>query len=719
MANRERELAEAFILHTDRNVFLTGRAGTGKTTLLHDIVSKTKKKHIIVAPTGVAAINAGGMTIHSTFQLPPSNFVPSRDSVDPDRFVNHTMLPRHQKLVRNRIDLLRNIDLLIIDEISMVRADLLDVIDHTLRRVRRSKHAFGGVQVVVIGDLYQLAPVMKSDVWEVLSKYYRSPYFFDSLAWQQSFPIMIELKKVYRQRDETFVQILNNIRQGRYVAEEIAMLNARFTETPDLDQSITLSTHNRSADKINADELDKIDDEEIVLEANIRGNFPKSAFPVPELIKVKPQAQIMFVKNHSGGLWYNGKLATVISETEEGLLVEDEDEKRILIEAEEWSNTRYKLDKKTKEITQENLGTYIQYPVKLAWAVTVHKSQGLTFDKVAVDLARTFAPGQLYVALSRCRSLEGLTLTSRISARNIMVDNDVDRFYAQHDLPDDIDAILARAKAAYEDRQLYRTFDLDKLLAYTHDWEAYIYEQDVQISAKSLQRAKKVIDEAEKLQETATTFQKQLGAILAQTEDEALRAQQVHDRGHKAITYFTLNLYEQVVKPVAKEVERCKGNRDLRKYKRMLENLLNEYWDRIEMMYEFVYRGEPVFKGEAAHKRQKLFDADSKEYDMPSDKVKSYEITLDLIQSGKSIEEVAEIRDLATSTIESHIGKLIAEDKLDIYDVLDVEKIEKCMPVVQDNLDLELSFLRNKMPILLTFGEARWLKKWVENKTKG
>ena len=406
-SNKNRTNQEFFLeyaLNTSENIFLTGKAGTGKTTLLKKVIRQTEKNVAVVAPTGVAAINAGGMTIHSMFQLPTTGFIPTDDQVLPQFFTNRITLARTQRMRQERRRVLLELELLIIDEISMVRADLLDAVDSVLKRIRKDQNPFGGVQVIVIGDLFQLSPVLRSHELLTIKSYYDSPFFFDSNVWKQCKPVTIELNKIFRQDDAEFISILNNIRVGKREDSDLLVLNQRVSQDHDATGIITLTTHNAKADKINNRKLDELKNEEFELEATIKGKFAETAFPVKECMKIKVGSQVMFIRNHPDQLYYNGKIGIVKDKIENEVIIQSFDDNSVIhVSPVEWKNYKYTIDPSTKQIEKEDIGSFIQYPLKLAWAVTVHKSQGLTFRHANLDLADTFAPGQLYVALSRCQ----------------------------------------------------------------------------------------------------------------------------------------------------------------------------------------------------------------------------------------------------------------------------------------------------------------------------
>ncbi|NLL04429.1 MAG: AAA family ATPase [Clostridiaceae bacterium] len=421
-------MAFNFVQYTNRNVFLTGKAGTGKTTFLHNLKKVSPKRMIVVAPTGVAAINAGGVTIHSFFQLPFGPFTPAQN--DEDSKENRNV----QKFTREKTNIIRSMDLLVIDEISMVRADVLDAIDDVLRRYKNKHKPFGGVQLLMIGDIQQLAPVIKDDEWAILRQWYNSIYFFSSRALNMTEYIGIELKHIYRQKDSVFINMLNKIRDNSIDEDLLTEINKRYDpefakNTPE--GYIILTTHNHQARSINDRMLAKINDKEHCFKAHSQGEFPEYAYPTDKELILKEGAQVMFVKNDTSRekLFYNGKIGVIDKINKDNVVVKcNGDEECIMVELAEWQNIKYSINDATEEIQEEVVGTFIQYPLKLAWAITIHKSQGLTFEKAIIDASAAFAHGQVYVALSRCKTLEGLVLSSKLTQRSIISDTTVQRF---------------------------------------------------------------------------------------------------------------------------------------------------------------------------------------------------------------------------------------------------------------------------------------------------
>jgi hypothetical protein len=405
------DLAYRFVTETAENIFLTGKAGTGKTTFLKYLRDNAVKNIIVAAPTGVAAINAGGVTLHSLFQLPFHPFLPSKN--------NREELIAKTKFSKQRIQLLRKMELLIIDEISMVRADTMDAIDTLLKHVRKNyAQPFGGIQLLCIGDLFQLPPVVQNQEWSILSEYYNSPFFFDSMAIKEQMPLLIELNKIYRQKEDSFVRLLNKIRNNNMDADDYEDLALRyhpnFIAGPD-EQFITLTSHNNQADAINQQALYKLNGNAFIYEAQVEDDFPENMYPAEALLELKEGAQVMFLKNDLVfKRYYNGKIGTVKYLEKEKIIVDCEGTE-IEVGKETWENSRYVLNRQDEKLEQEVLGTFTQYPLRLAWAITIHKSQGLTFEKVMIDAGAAFSSGQVYVALSRCTSLDGIVLLSKIT----------------------------------------------------------------------------------------------------------------------------------------------------------------------------------------------------------------------------------------------------------------------------------------------------------------
>ncbi|MCQ2275100.1 MAG: AAA family ATPase [Bacteroidales bacterium] len=543
--NPQIELAEKYVAETGVSIFLTGKAGTGKTTFLHHIVESCPKRHVVVAPTGVAAVNAGGVTIHSFFQLPFCPYLP-----EVKELVTEYQLPEHQRQLRkSKIDIIRTLELLIIDEISMVRADLLDAIDDTLRRYRRSNRPFGGVQLLMIGDVQQLAPVVTDDERPYMERVYPSPFFFHSKALQRLSYITIQLTTIYRQQDPLFVGLLNNIRDNNFDEATLAALNARVASpnqsvgksSAQAQDPILLTTHNYQADRVNKHKLDALTTEAFVLDAVVEGNFPESSAPTEVSLTLKPGAQVMFVKNDGSGghRYYNGKIGTVeaLAESDEGTVVQviDEEGDTIAVGRERWENIKYEIDPKDNQIKQIVDGTFDQYPLKAAWAITIHKAQGLTFDKVQVDAAAAFAYGQVYVALSRCRSLEGLTLLSPISARNSFDSKDIDSFNNTLTPPAEAEERLDEFRTQYYYNTLFELFgfaalqrDVERVERLFADNLRTTYPMHVRTLAEVCQQnLPSMVDVAER-------FHRQLMSISMQDNAKAV----LPERISKATDYF-------------------------------------------------------------------------------------------------------------------------------------------------------------------------------------
>ena len=549
--NHELELAFDFVQYTNRNIFLTGKAGTGKTTFLRSLKTKLSKRMVVVAPTGVAAINAGGVTIHSFFQLPFGPIVTERvagHKIDNPNF--------KKKFAKKKINIIKTLDLLIIDEISMVRADMLDAIDEVLRRYKNRLLPFGGVQLLMIGDLQQLAPVVKDDEWQLMRQYYNSMYFFNSHAIRDSNMTTVELKHIYRQKDDKFVKILNEVRNDELSAESYDILHTRYKDNfrPKEEEGyITLTTHNRNADVINQERMKEIKGKPRKFKAEVDGLFSESSYPTEFHLELKLGAQVMYVKNDSNPekRYFNGKIGKVISFGDGEILIEADGEE-ILTTPEVWENIKYEIDPQTKEIKEEVIGKFIQFPLRLAWAITIHKSQGLTFDKAIIDAAAAFSHGQTYVAFSRCRTLEGMVLSSKISESAIICDREVTDFNKTVEENQPTDQELETAKNTYQLELISEIFNYQEMSYTIGRLNRVIGEHlnaisgNINDTVNNLQR--KALPEISGI---AVNFMKQVNYLLLQNADIE-NNEELQERIKKAADYF-YNYHENIILAALKE----------------------------------------------------------------------------------------------------------------------------------------------------------------------
>lgn len=540
--NSELRTAWDFVENTGRSIFLTGKAGTGKTTFLKTVMERSRKRPIVVAPTGVAAVNAGGVTIHSFFQLPLSPFVPGAKVESKFDFS------------QEKRKIIASMDLLIIDEISMVRADLLDAIDAVLRRYREHGQPFGGVQLLMIGDLGQLTPVVTPEDEQMLRPYYDTPYFFGSKALQQISYVTIQLSHIYRQQDASFISLLNEVRKGQPSAEALERLNSRyqprFVPRPE-EPFIRLTTHNNQANHYNESELQKLPSRAYTYHAKIEGTFPDYSYPTAETLVLKVGAQVMFVKNDPTGnhQYYNGRIGRVTEASENRLSVYCEsDAEAIEVEPLKWENTRYTLNEKTREIESEVLGTFQQLPLRLAWAITIHKSQGLTFERAIIDANQSFAPGQVYVALSRCRTLEGLVLASPLEARAIINDQRVDSYIAgQESEAERSIRQLPMLKQEYERHLLLQLFDFRHIL-YRQESMVRIFSEFFYHSHNMLTKMhdQALLDLRQRIITIADKWRQKIQALPI----ESLHETDFLDRIKRSAEYFGEQLDTILAKPI-------------------------------------------------------------------------------------------------------------------------------------------------------------------------
>ena len=521
------DFAKDIILNTDTTLFVTGRAGTGKTTLLRYVAESSQKNTVVVAPTGIAAINAGGVTIHSFFKLPFAPFIPS--------VIEAKKLIAGQKMRAEFRSVIRSVDMIIIDEVSMLRADILDAIDVVLRHYRNSKFPFGGVQMVFFGDMYQLPPVCVNDEWFILKDYYTTPYFFSAKVFEKQEIVCLELDKIFRQRDADFVEILNQVRNNNISKENFNRLNDRYNPDFDLENNpdfVVLTTHNAVSDDINESRLIDIDSKTFIFDAAIKGDFPEYLYPVEQQIVLKKGARVMFTANdhiNPERLYYNGKMGTVVELEDNNVYVTcDGEDDPILVNYETWENNTFSYNRKENSVDVKTIGTFTQLPLRLAWAITIHKSQGLTFQKVAIDAANSFTSGQVYVALSRCTSLDGIVLLSPINSNSIMVDSRIQRFSKNNFNEDLLPDFVNRKKRDTLCNMLIKLFSFNLLEVAVLDLKGYVTEFRADFSDYTPQMVENILSIVQDLSDVGTRFAVQLRKIT-NANDFSLLNSRVND----------------------------------------------------------------------------------------------------------------------------------------------------------------------------------------------
>ena len=687
--------------HTNRSIFLTGKAGTGKTTFLNDFVKRTRKKHIVVAPTGIAAINAGGVTIHSMFGLPLRTFLPTTERIDGNLGNNIADLMHHFKYRKDKLKLLREIEIIIIDEVSMLRADVLDMMDFSLRHVRRNQQKFGGVQMLFIGDLYQLPPVVRDEY--VLSQYYKSPFFFDSLALQELPLITLELNTVYRQKDEKFLEILNEIREGEIGDIDFETLNERYI--PDFEPKdeayVYLTSHNRMADEINQKKLAELPGKIHQFKAAITGDFNENQYPNDEVLELKVGAQIMFIRNDASNekRYFNGKLAEIvdIDDNEITVLIDGDDE-IYKLKKETWDQKRYTLGE-DKSIQEDVLGSFVQYPIRLAWAVTIHKSQGLTFDRLIIDAGKSFASGQVYVALSRCRTLEGIVLKSKITPEVIFADKRVSKFQDETHANDRVDEILNIEKYDYSIQKIInrldnRWFSLALETWYSNARISKFLDKD---KAKFLHDAIK--PQAQNFNGIYEKFEK----IIRQKTQKFISGNEdwneVESKAKGAVNFFFKNVNEKIFNPLKEFYAETKGVKGLKQYNEDFRVILDDLEDYLKDL-------------KTLHLLEtKLFDeANDVQITSKVAKVPSQVLTFQLFEEGKTIPEIAKERGLVTETIYGHLAKFAEQGLLDINRIFAKEKIKIFEEEFKKNNHETLTEWKKALPNDFEFNEIRLLQ---------
>ncbi|TKC13258.1 helicase [Pedobacter polaris] len=743
------QLAAKFINLTSRHIFLTGKAGTGKTTFLRSLIALTHKKAVIVAPTGIAAINAAGVTIHSLFQLPFGTFLPKvLPTVDVKEYQHyHTpkSIIKHLNMNAIKRRILLDLELLIIDEVSMLRADLLDAIDMVLRYIRKNNANFGGVQLLFIGDLHQLPPVVKNEEWNLLGSIYKSAFFFDALALEKNQPVYIELEKIYRQADETFIHLLNNLRNNQATEQDIALLKTYYKENykPVLtDNYITLTTHNNKADTLNKNSLNELAGKSYFYKATIEKEFVESAFPAEKSLELKVGAQVMFIKNDPTGeqRFFNGKIAVVKKLSEDSIeVLPDGARYNLVLEKYTWKNIKYSANKTTNEIEEEIAGTFTQFPLKLAWAITVHKSQGLTFDKAIIDIGDAFAPGQIYVALSRLRSLDGLVLTSLISNRGIRQDQNVTYFARTKELQEDLIVQIRKESDAFLKHSLLQSFSFTTLDNYVFE-HVFSYTKDEKRSTKQthLAWAVKLQQDLIALKVNADKFLKQIERLFIPDNAESLNL--LLERTEAAENYFNPQL-QQMSDLIFELIETVKTQKQTKEYLVELldmEAMFYEQFKKIKKakamlvaanaqaeltkedvlaLYASTKREEQIKKAYTLPNKEEFKGSTEDFYSKPKalrkpkstkePKEDTKEITLALFKEGKNITQIAAKRKMSIGTIEGHLAHFVAKQEVKATDLVPAKRLEEITGVIAKLKSIKLNEVRDALGKSYAFGEIK------------
>ena len=711
--NQELRNAWDFVEHTGISIFLTGKAGTGKTTFLRTLKERSNKRNIIVAPTGVAAINAGGMTIHSFFQLPLSPFVPNTN-------------------IKNRFDyskekrkIMRTLDLLIIDEISMVRADVLDAIDSVLRRFREPNKPFGGVQLLMIGDLQQLTPVVTPEEEELLRQHYDTPYFFGSKALRSISYVTIELMHVYRQQDETFITLLNNIREGKVSADDLQRLNERYDPTfqpKEGSDYIRLTTHNRMAESYNEDQLRILPTKAYTFSAETDGNFPEYNYPTDFNLTLKTGAQVMFIRNDNNGRYYNGRIGHITHVDNEKIYVlcpgENEE---FEVEVETWENTKYTLNEKTKQIEAEVQGTFKQYPLRLAWAITIHKSQGLTFEHAIIDAQASFASGQVYVALSRCKTLEGLVLASPIGNTAIINDNRVSE-YISHQTEEAEKSIsaLPALKEEYHRQLLIELFNFNEIKAYETALFRVLSEFFFKFTKINALHKMALTDLESRIIQVSMKWEN----LIRKMTTEQLHEEDFKERIKKGALYFHSELTEIFSRMIELTKEVQTNNKiGAKRFDNAYTELKQTYLAKHGLLESIMEDGfsittyltakqeailNSISDGNERKRRKRKEDKDKPK----EKKISTSEQTYNLFKTGKSVEEIAKERGLTQGTIQGHLVSYILNGDIKLEEVIDEKKINIIKGIIKDvGTESGMNPIKELCPSDITYNDIRLIMK--------
>ena len=709
--NNALNTAWEFVEKTGKSVFLTGKAGTGKTTFLRKIVEESRKRVVVVAPTGIAAINAGGVTIHSFFQLPLHPFIPGAKIESKFAFS------------KEKRSIIKTMDLLIIDEISMVRSDLLEAVDSVLRRFRNRFKPFGGVQLLMIGDLQQLTPVITDEEFQLLAPYYSSPYFFGSRALSQVDYVTIELKEVYRQQDDAFISILNSVRCGRPSPDVIRALNQRYDPNfiPSSDEGyIRLTTHNNIANSYNEQQLDMIDEPIHCFDAVIDGNFPEYAYPTEARLELKVGAQVMFVKNDPSAerRYFNGKIGVVTDFYEEYILVQcPGDDEKIAVEPLEWENCRYVINEQTQEMETEVVGIFKQYPLRLAWAITIHKSQGLTFDKAIIDAASSFASGQVYVALSRCRTLEGMVLATPLRQDAVITDHRVDDYIdGQEEAAQRSVARLESIKEEYYKELLGELFDFKELASLQKRMLGICMEFP---SGTVVGLAQKHNDSLNSLNENVVPVGAKWQRLIMQKPYHEVSSQEFSARVKNGCAYFLSELDGMYGEFLDK-------TRDIKAENKELVKRYGNVWNDLDMELSAIrillkaMSAVPFSTESYLRERQiAVFEASGfvpKELKTPKSPKKAASkppkekkedtkvTTFKLYRQGLSVKEISKERDLNQQTIVRHLAHYVAKGMISVEDLVPSSKVDSIQEIISGLGSVKsLSAIKEACPSDITY----------------
>lgn len=694
--------------YTGRNIFLTGKAGTGKTTLLNDFVKITQKKYILLAPTGIAAIQAGGVTIHSMFGLPLKSFVPTREKINQNDAINIPELGPYLYFRKEKINLLQQVEMCIIDEVSMLRADVLDMVDIALRKARQIPEPFGGVQMVFIGDLYQLPPVVRNE--GILSGHYESPFFFDAHSFKDSDTLVVELERVYRQSDPEFINLLNAVRYAQTEKIDWDRLNSRVVSEKKKKgnkkkQAICLTSHNAQADSINQKNLNALPSKIKTFEAFIEGDFRESNYPNPKTLQLKEGARVMFIRNRSDALYYNGSIGTVKRIEPEKIWVELDSKpyEEIEVGREVWEHKKYGLNP-DNTIKEEVIGSYRHFPLRLAWAVTIHKSQGLTFDSVHIDAAKSFASGQVYVALSRCRTLDGIELESPIPPSAIRTDGRLIRFQSRALKVQQIRRVIREEKYPFATKKVMQHLNLYFCHNTFLEWRRKVNAANIHLDTLPIM-LRQANETYQELQGYYQKFRIQINNLLKRIIQEEIEWGVIRDRLRAATIFFFNEVKNKILIPIQEqriELKDAKANKQFQKITQAYEDDIKVWLKRLvttKVLKEYLV------------KKNELDTSLLDNIQLPTKNIKipSHILTEQFYKNGYSPQEIAQKRNLAISTVYGHLDKIAQAGRVNLDDFFSKKIQANFENLYKKNGKMGLNEWKEILPPELSYSEIRLL----------